>query len=79
LFIRKQGTRKLIAQIYADEIIFGATIDSLADEFSEEMKQKFEMSMIGELNNFLGLQVKLLKASSSLSPSMLRILSNSLV
>jgi hypothetical protein len=58
LFIRNQGTHKLIAQIYAVDIIFGATLDSLAHEFSEEMKQEFEMSMIGELNYFLGLQVK---------------------
>jgi hypothetical protein len=58
LFIRQQGTHRLIAQIYVDDIIFGATLDSLAHEFSEEMKQEFEMSMIGELNYFLGLQVK---------------------
>jgi hypothetical protein len=57
-FIRNQGTHKLIAQIYVDDIIFGATLDSLAHEFSNEMKQEFEMSMIGELNYFLGLQVK---------------------
>jgi hypothetical protein len=58
LFIRNQGTHKLTAQIYVDDIIFGATLDSLAHEFSEKMKQEFEMSMIGELNYFLGLQVK---------------------
>jgi len=58
LFIRNQGTDKLIAQIYIDDIIFGATLDSLAHEFSEEMKQEFEISMIGELNYFIGLQVK---------------------
>jgi hypothetical protein len=58
LFIRNQGTHKLIAQIYVDDIIFGANLDSLAHEFSKEMKQEFEMSMIGELNYFLGLQVK---------------------
>jgi hypothetical protein len=45
-------------KIYVDDIIFGATLDSLAHEFSEEMKQEFEMSMIGELNYLLGLQVK---------------------
>jgi hypothetical protein len=58
LFIRNQGTHKLIAQIYVDDIIFGATLDSLAHEFFKEMKQEFEMSMIGEMNYFLGLQVK---------------------
>ena len=41
-----------------DDIVFGSTIDHLAHEFSEEMKQEFEMSMVGELNYFLGLQVK---------------------
>jgi len=38
LFIRNQGTHKLIAQIYVDDIIFGAILDSLAHEFSEEME-----------------------------------------
>jgi hypothetical protein len=47
LFIRNQGTHKLIAQIYVDDIIFRTTLDSHAHEFYEEMKQEFEMSMIG--------------------------------
>jgi hypothetical protein len=58
LFIRSNGQHKLIAQIYVDDIVFGATIDSHAHQFSNEMKTEFEMSMIGELNYFLGLQVK---------------------
>nr|XP_023916639.1 uncharacterized protein LOC112028207 [Quercus suber] len=44
--------------IYVDDIIFGSTIDHLTYEFSEEMKREFEMSMVEELNYFLGLQVK---------------------
>jgi hypothetical protein len=58
LFIKNQGTHKLIAQIYVDDIIFGATLDSLAHECSKVMKQEYEMSMIGELNYFLGLHDK---------------------
>jgi len=58
LFIINQGKHKLIAQIYVDDIIFGATLDSQAHEFSKEMKQEFEISMIGKLNYFLGLQVE---------------------
>jgi hypothetical protein len=58
LFIQNQGEHKLTGQIYVDDIIFGATVDSQAHEFSKEMKQEFEMSMIGELNYFLGLQDK---------------------
>ena len=38
--------------------MFGSTIDDLAQEFLEEMKKEFKMSMVGELNYFLGLQVK---------------------
>jgi len=56
--IRNPGNQKLIAQIYVDDIIFGATLDSQDHDFSEEMKQEFEMSMIGELNYFQRLQVK---------------------
>jgi hypothetical protein len=61
---------------YVDDIIFGATLDSLAHEFSEEMKKEFEMSMIGELNYLAFKLSKLLKASSFLSLSMLGIWSN---
>ena len=41
-----------------DNIVFGSIIDHLAQEFSEEMKREFEISMVGELNYFLRLQVK---------------------
>ena len=48
----------LIVQIYVDDIIFGATNEELCQEFSKLMQREFEMSMMGELNLFLGLQVK---------------------
>ena len=44
--------------MYVDDIVFGATIDTRAIEFFEEMKKEFEMNMVGELTFFLGLQVK---------------------
>ena len=47
-----------MAQVYVDNIVFGATIDDRAIEFSEEMNKEFKMSMVGELTFFLGLQVK---------------------
>ena len=47
-----------MAQVYVDDIVFGATIDAQALEFFEEMKKEFEISMVGELTFFLGLQVK---------------------
>jgi hypothetical protein len=41
-----------------DDIIFGSTNESLAKEFSKLMSKEFEMSMMGELTFFLGLQIK---------------------
>ena len=58
LFIRNDKNCFVIAQIYVDDIVFGATNDSLAHSFANEMKAMFEMSMVDELTYFLGLQVK---------------------
>ena len=58
LFIQKDKNYFVVAQIYVDDIVFGATNDSLAKSFADEMKKMFEMSMVGELTYFLGLQVK---------------------
>jgi len=47
----------LVVQIYVDDIIFGPTNASLCKEFSKLMRDEFEMSMMGELKFFLGIQV----------------------
>nr|GEX35944.1 ribonuclease H-like domain-containing protein [Tanacetum cinerariifolium] len=44
--------------VYVDEIIFGSTKKELCIEFERLMKDKFQMSSMGELTFFLGLQVK---------------------
>ena len=46
----------IIVIIYVDDIIFGSDLQMLSEKFSFEMKE-FEMSMLGELTFFLGLQV----------------------
>ena len=61
LFIKLRDNDILIVQIYVDDIIFDATNVSLCEEFAKSMYSEFEMSMIGELNFFLGLQIKQLK------------------
>ncbi|XP_019244325.1 PREDICTED: uncharacterized protein LOC109224194 [Nicotiana attenuata] len=58
LSLKKQGRNLLIDQIYVDDIIFGATANSLCEKFANLMGSKFEMSTMGELNVFLGLQEK---------------------
>ncbi|GJX91057.1 ribonuclease H-like domain-containing protein [Tanacetum coccineum] len=44
--------------VYVDDIIFGSTNKAWCDEFEVLMKGEFEMSAMGELTFFLGLQVK---------------------
>ncbi|GKV17686.1 hypothetical protein SLEP1_g28155 [Rubroshorea leprosula] len=58
LFVKNKGQDILIVEIYVDDIVFGATDDFLCQEFSKAMQGEFEMSMMGELNFFLGLQIK---------------------
>ena len=58
LFVKNDEDYLLVAQVYVDNIVFGATIDAWAIKFSEEIKKEFEMSMVGELTFFFGLQVK---------------------
>jgi hypothetical protein len=61
LFTKKIGNDIFIYQIYVDDIIFGSTNEEFCKEFGEMMSREFEMSMIGELSFFLGLQIKQLK------------------
>ena len=58
LFVKNDENYFFVAQVYVDDIVFRATIDACAIEFSEKMKKEFEMSMVGELTFFLYLQVK---------------------
>ena len=58
LFIKREDGELIVAQVYVDDIIFGSTKDELAHSFSKLMQGKFEMSMIGELTHFIGLQIR---------------------
>jgi Reverse transcriptase (RNA-dependent DNA polymerase) len=58
LFTKKRDNDLLLVQIYVYDIIFGSTNAALAEEFSILMSSEFEMSMMGELKYFLGLQMK---------------------
>ncbi|GJX28139.1 retrovirus-related pol polyprotein from transposon TNT 1-94 [Tanacetum coccineum] len=48
----------LLVQVYVDDIIFGSTKKDLCIAFEKLMHEKFQMSSMGELTFFLGLQVK---------------------
>ncbi|GJU08346.1 retrovirus-related pol polyprotein from transposon TNT 1-94, partial [Tanacetum coccineum] len=57
IFTRKTGKHILLVQIYVDDIIFASTDPKACDIFSNEMSSKFQMSMMGQIYFFLGLQV----------------------
>ncbi|GJR36178.1 retrovirus-related pol polyprotein from transposon TNT 1-94 [Tanacetum coccineum] len=58
LFIKRHKGDILLVQVYVDDIIFGSTKKELCNAFEKLMHEKFQMSSMGELTFFLGLQVK---------------------
>jgi hypothetical protein len=67
LFTKTIAKDLFICQIYVDDIIFGSTNKSTCEEFSRIMIHKFEISMMGELNYFLGFQIKQLQEGTFIS------------
>jgi hypothetical protein len=58
LFLLRQGDHILIVQVYVDDIVFGCSSHSLVARFAEDMSKEFEISMMGQLQFFLRLQIK---------------------
>nr|GFA16350.1 hypothetical protein [Tanacetum cinerariifolium] len=57
LFIRRQRGDFILVQVYVDDIIFRSLNPQLCREFKALMHENFQISAMGELNFFLGLQV----------------------
>ncbi|GJV17645.1 putative ribonuclease H-like domain-containing protein [Tanacetum coccineum] len=58
LFIKKDKGDILLVHVYVDNIIFRSTKKSLCVEFEKMMHKRFQISFMGELTFFLGLQVQ---------------------
>jgi hypothetical protein len=58
LFLLRQGRDISIVQVSVDDIVFGGSSNSLVARFAEDMSREFVMSMMGELQFFLGLQIR---------------------
>lgn len=56
LYTKEIENGLLVIVIFVDDIIFRGE-DEASDKFVDEMKTEFEMSMIGEMKYFLGLQI----------------------
>nr|GEU41708.1 hypothetical protein [Tanacetum cinerariifolium] len=69
LFTRRFDDDTLVVQVYVDDIIFGSTNPRYAALFSDLMKSRFEMSMMGEMTFFLGLKVNQLPSGIFINQS----------
>ena len=58
LFTKRYDDALFICQIYVDDIIFGCTNKKYSEEFAFLMSEQYQMSMMGELKFFLGLQIR---------------------
>ncbi|KAK0583735.1 hypothetical protein LWI29_002305 [Acer saccharum] len=58
LFIKRDNDELFIAQIFVDDIVFGSTNNTKVQQFVDVMSLEFEMSLVGELSYFLGLQIR---------------------
>lgn len=52
------GGKLMVTQIYVDDIVFGGMSYSMMEHFVQQIKYVFEMSLVGELTYFLGIQFK---------------------
>src|SRR3954471_19502936 len=58
LFTKRYDDALFICQIYVDDIIFGCTNKKYSEEFAFLMSEHYQMSIMGELKFFLGLQIR---------------------
>jgi hypothetical protein len=58
LFVKDDNGRLMIAHIYVDDIVFSGMSSKMVQHFIHQMQSEFEMSLVGKLTYFLGLQVK---------------------
>jgi hypothetical protein len=57
LYIEVSQGNILLIDVYVDDIIFGSDDDRLSQKFAKDMQNEFEMSLLGEISLFLGLQI----------------------
>ena len=69
MFVKDDNGRLMIAQIYVDDIVFGGMSNKMVQHSVQQMQSEFEMSLVGEVTYFLGLQVKQMEDTIFISQS----------
>jgi hypothetical protein len=57
IYCKIDGDSMIIVEVYVNDIIFGNDDEKMSKGFARRMQQQFEMSLLDELNFFLGLQI----------------------
>ncbi|KAJ3676254.1 hypothetical protein LUZ60_003666 [Juncus effusus] len=57
LYVKKKGNDLLFVALYVDDLIFMGNNDKMVKEFKEAMMREFEMTDLGLMKYFLGLEV----------------------
>ncbi|KAL4342366.1 hypothetical protein GQ457_08G025750 [Hibiscus cannabinus] len=58
LYIKKCGDEILVVSLYVDDLLVTGTRLQLIKKFKDEMKEVFEMTYLGEMTFFLGMQIR---------------------
>lgn len=57
LFIKQKGGKILIVSIYVDDLLFTSNDEELLNEFKRSMKDEFDMTDLGKMRYFLGIEM----------------------
>lgn len=58
LFIKREGEKYIIVSIYDDDLISAGNDELLLEEFKQSMMQEFEMTDLGLMRFFLGVEIR---------------------
>ena len=57
LFIKQKGGKIINVSIYVDDLLFTSNDEELLNEFKRSMKDEFDMTDLGKMRYFLGIEV----------------------
>lgn len=57
VYIRREGSESLIVGVYVDDLLITSTSVTNIVNFKQQMSSEFEMTDLGKLSNYLGLEV----------------------
>ena len=58
LFVKKIWHHVLVVSLYVDDLIYAGTSTMICDGFKNSMQKEFEMTYLGTMKYFLGVEVK---------------------